>query len=97
MEISATKREAVSDKGDAKKVTLKLGMTSSEQNKPLNKKLQDIFVDGKIPKEDRDRIYFAALGSEVLFIPEQQGFPRPRWSTGYKVTQGTKRVLIFTV
>lgn len=97
MEISATKREAVSDKGDAKKVTLKLGMTSSEQNKPLTKKLQDIFVDGKIPKEDRDRIYFAALGSEVLFIPEQQGFPRPRWSTGYKVTQGTKRVLVFTV
>ena len=72
-------------------------MTTNEQNKPLNKKLQDIFVDDKVPKEDRDRIYFAALGSEVLFIPEQQSVARPRWSTGYKVTQGTKRVLVFTI
>ena len=78
-------------------MTFKLGMTTSEQDKPLTKKLQDIFVDDKIPKDDRDRIYFAALGSEVLFIPEQQSIPRPRWSTGYKVTQGTKRVLIFAI
>ena len=78
-------------------MTFKLGLTSSEQDKPLTKKLQDIFVDGKVPKDDREKIFFAALGSEVLFIPEQQGFPRARWSTGYKVTQGTKRVLVFTV
>ena len=97
MEISATKRDAVSDRSDEKKVALKLGLTSSEQDKPLTKKLQDIFVDGKVPKDDREKIYFAALGSEVLFIPEQQGFPRPRWSTGYKVTQGSKRVLVFTI
>ena len=98
MEISPSRLEAAkSSKGDEKGVTLKLGMTTGEQNKPLNKKLQDIFVDDKVPKEDRDRIYFAALGSEVLFIPEQQAVSRPRWSTGYKVTQGTKRVLVFTV
>ena len=97
MEISASRRDAASDKADSKKVALKLGMTSSEQDKPLTKKLQDILVDGKIPKDDREKIYFAALGSEVLFIPEQQYFPRARWSTGYKVTQGTRRVLVFTV
>ena len=97
MEISASRRDAASDKADSRKVALKLGMTSSEQDKPLTKKLQDIFVDGKIPKDDREKIYFAALGSEVLFIPEQQYFPRARWSTGYKVTQGTRRVLVFTV
>lgn len=97
MEISASKREALANRKEEKKVTFKLGMTTSEQDKPLTKKLQDIFVDDKIPKDDRDRIYFAALGSEVLFIPEQQSIPRPRWSTGYKVTQGTKRVLIFAI
>ena len=99
MEISPSKRDAQarSAKGDENKVALKLGMTTNEQNKPLNKKLQDIFVDDKVPKEDRDRIYFAALGSEVLFIPEQQSVARPRWSTGDKVTQGTKRVLVFTI
>ena len=97
MEISASRRDAASDKADSKKVALKLGMTSSEQDKPLTKKLQDILVDGKIPKDDREKIYFAALGSEILFIPEQQYFPRARWSTGYKVTQGTRRVLVFTV
>ena len=96
MEISASKRDVKAGK-DEKKVTFKLGLTSSEQDRPLTKKLQDIFVDGKIPKDEREKIYFAALGSEVLFIPEQQGFPRPRWSTGYKVTQGTKRVLLFTI
>ena len=97
MEISASKREALANRKEEKIVTFKLGMTTSEQDKPLTKKLQDIFVDDKIPKDDRDRIYFAALGSEVLFIPEQQSIPRPRWSTGYKVTQGTKRVLIFAI
>lgn len=99
MEISASKREAEAKmpRPDEKKVTFKLGMTTSEQDKPLNKKLQDIFVDDKVPKDDRDRIYFGAIGSEVLFIPEQQSIPRPRWSTGYKVTQGTKRVLIFAI
>lgn len=97
MEISASRRDAVTDRKDADKVALKLGMTSSEQDKPLTKKLQDIFVDGKVPKDERDQIYFAAIGSEILYIPEQQGFPRSRWSTGYKVTQGTKRVLLFMI
>lgn len=99
MEISATRREAKAsaNKKDEAKVTLTLGMTASEQNKPLTKKLQDIFVDDKVPKEDRDRIYFGALGSEVLYIPEQQSIARPRWSTGFKVTQGTKRVLLFVI
>ncbi len=96
MEISASRRDAA-NKPEEKKITFKLGLTTSEQDKPLTKKLQDIFVDGKIPKENRDSIYFGAVGSEVLFIPEQDGFPRARWSTGYKVTGATKRVLLFTI
>ena len=97
MEISASRRDSFADRNEEEKVALKLGLTSSEQDRPLTKKLQDIFVDGKIPKDDREKIYFAAIGNEVLFIPEQQEFPRARWSTGYKVTQGTKRVLLFTI
>lgn len=97
MEISASKKDDEARKAVEKKLTFKLGLTSSEEDKPLTKKLQDLFVDGKVPKEDRDRIYFAALGSEVLFIPEQEGFPRARWSTGYRVTNATRRVLVFTI
>jgi tRNA(Ile)-lysidine synthase len=33
------------------------------------KKLQDIFVDKKIPRADRDSIMLFAIGSEVLWIP----------------------------
>lgn len=97
MEISASKKDDEARKAEEKKLTFKLGMTSGEEDKPLTKKLQDIFVDGKVPKEDRDSIFFAAVGSEVLFIPEQDGFPRARWSTGYKVTNATRRVLVFTI
>ena len=97
MEISSSRRDAAAKKPEEKKITFKLGLTSGEQDKPLTKKLQDIFVDGKIPKDDRENIYFGAVGSEVLFIPEQDGFPRARWSTGYKVTNATKRVLLFTI
>ncbi len=97
MEISPSREDAASGKQGDRKITLRLGLTKDEQNKPLTKKLQDIFVDGKIPKEERDRIYFGSVGSEVLFIPEQDGFPRARWSTGYKVTGATKRVLLFTI
>ena len=97
MEISASKKDAAAKKAEEKKLTFKLGLTSAEEDKPLTKKLQDIFVDGKIPKEDRDKIYVAAIGSEVLFIPEQDGFPRARWSTGYRITSATKRVLLFTI
>lgn len=97
MEISASKKDDEARKAEEKKITFKLGLTRSEEDKPLTKKVQDIFVDGKVPKEERDRIYFGAVGSEALFIPEQEGFPRARWSTGYKVTNATKRVLVFTI
>lgn len=97
MEISASKKDAAGRDPEEKKLVFKLGLTSDEQNKPLTKKLQDILVDGKIPKEERENIYFGAVGSQVMFIPEQDGFPRARWSTGYKVTSATKRVLLFTI
>ena len=97
MEISPSKRDDEKRKAEEKKISFKLGLTSAEEDKPLTKKLQDLFVDGKVPKEERDHIYFAAVGREVLFIPEQEGFPRARWSTGYRVTNATRRVLVFTI
>ena len=52
------------------------------------KKIQDLFVDGKVPKEERDRIRFVAAGSEVLWIPELG-----RYSVNYRVTGETRRFL----
>lgn len=33
------------------------------------KKLQDFFVDSKIPRDLRDKIHVAAVGNEILWIP----------------------------
>ena len=59
------------------------------------KKLQNLFVDQKIPKDQRDRIPFAAIGKEVLFIPshEESGF-RARYSAVAAVKSQTKILLI---
>lgn len=63
------------------------------------KKLQDFFVDQKVPREERDEILLAAIGSEVLWViaPENGPLKRHRYSEKYKVDQGTKRVLTLEV
>ncbi len=48
------------------------------------KKIQDLFVDLKIPKDKRDRIRMAAADSEILWVA---GY---RYSSRYKVTADTK-------
>ena len=48
------------------------------------KKIQDLFVDLKIPKDRRDDIQLAAVESEVLWVA---GY---RYSSRYKVTKDTK-------
>lgn len=58
------------------------------------KKIQDLFVDEKIPKEKRDRIPLVAIGREVLFIPRGDCGPsRPRHSANYALSPDTKRVI----
>jgi tRNA(Ile)-lysidine synthase len=55
-----------------------------------SKKLQDVFVDKKIPREDRSRIILLATENEVLWI---KGIRRTRL---YPVTESTKNILRIT-
>lgn len=59
------------------------------------KKIQDLFVDLKIPKNKRETVMLAAVDSEVLWVA---GY---RYSSRYKVTANTKNtqtveIIVFT-
>ncbi len=56
------------------------------------KKLQDVFVDAKIPREERDNIWLVAIGGEVLWIPG--GKMLAKYSGKYPITKNTKRILV---
>lgn len=59
------------------------------------KRIQDFLVDLKIPRELRDGIFIAAVGNEILWIPE--GAAGSRFSGNYKVGEGTKKVLTLEI
>lgn len=63
------------------------------------KKLQDFFVDQKIPKENRDLVLFTAVGSEVLWIPEnpELGLTKTRFNEKYKLERTTKKALMLEI
>lgn len=63
------------------------------------KKLHNYFIDEKVPKELRENVQFAALGSEVLWIMEQpeQGIKKARYNPKYKLENTTKRCLILEI
>lgn len=50
------------------------------------KKIQDLFVDLKIPRSSRDEIRLAAVESEIIWVP---GY---RYSSRYKVSETTKDI-----
>lgn len=58
---------------------------------PGRKKIQDLFVDMKIPAGERDMIPLVGIGSEILWIPavSQKG----RFSASYRINPETKRVI----
>ncbi len=60
------------------------------------KKLQNLFVDMKVPKEYRDSIKIAAIGSEILWLPVQpdKGIKKARYSHRYKLDADTKKCLM---
>lgn len=60
------------------------------------KKIQDFFVDQKIPREQRDCIPMAAVGSEILWITAQKDnfLKRHKYSEQYLLDQTTKKVLV---
>lgn len=45
-----------------------------------SKKLQDILVDDKLPRRERDNLMVAALGNSVLWVVSPEGNYR-RWSS----------------
>ncbi|MEG0729099.1 MAG: tRNA lysidine(34) synthetase TilS [Anaerovoracaceae bacterium] len=55
------------------------------------KKIQNLFVDLKVPREKRNEIYFVAIGKEVLYIP--QGIMPARYSGNYDITERTKKII----
>lgn len=59
------------------------------------KKIQNFFVDCKVPKEQRDDIPLAAAGSDILWIISLEGGPLGRHycSQQYTLDQTTKKVL----
>lgn len=67
------------------------------------KKLQDLLVDSKVPREERDLIAVAASGSEILWIPGREGGPpnglpgKGRFSAKYRVNSDSKAVLLLEI
>ena len=50
-------------------------------------------MDDKVPKETRNRIQMICIGREVLFIPQQKGIRRARYSARFPETEQTEDVL----
>ena len=84
------------------------------------KSLQDILVDAKVPREEREELLAAAMGEEILWIPGPPAFrqvnrecadasdklfgtdaarffPKGRYTQNYKLSSGSKRVLLLTL
>lgn len=55
------------------------------------KKLQDYFVDRKIPKDERDRIPVVKIVHDVLWVPPYQG--KGRFCSNFKLCSDTKNVI----
>ena len=61
------------------------------------KKMQDYFVDRKIPKENREHYRLVAIGSEVLYLFAPNGVEHDETNEKYKVREDTKRVLLLEI
>jgi tRNA(Ile)-lysidine synthase len=55
------------------------------------KKLQNFFVDEKVPRDERDRVPLIISGQDIVWVVGYRGDER------FKVTEGTKKVLILEV
>jgi tRNA(Ile)-lysidine synthase len=53
----------------------------------MRKKLQDFFVDEKVPRDERDKIPLITSGEEIIWVLGLRGDER------FKVTEGTKKIV----
>jgi tRNA(Ile)-lysidine synthase len=61
------------------------------------KKMQDYFVDRKIPKENREFYLLVALGKEVLWVFDPINNMHNEINENYKITFATKNVLLLEI
>ena len=63
------------------------------------KKLQDFFVDQKVPRELRDQVPLAAVGSEILWVISCSGrfLKKDRYNEKYKLDETTKKALLLEI
>jgi len=61
------------------------------------KKIQDYFVDRKVPKENRDYYKLIALGKEILWVFDPRYHKHNEINERYKITGGTKQVLVLEI
>ena len=59
------------------------------------KKLQDYFVDRKIPKLERDHIEVVKIGHDVLWVPPYEG--KGRFCSNFKLCADTKNVICIEI
>ena len=56
------------------------------------KKIQDLLVDMKVPKDERDAVKLIAIGNQALWvIPSSSGI-RPRYTSKWKITSETEKI-----
>lgn len=55
------------------------------------KKLQDYFVDRKIPRDEREKFHVVKIGHDVLWVPPYQG--KGRFCSNFKLCADTKKVI----
>ena len=75
--------------GDASLLTVRFRRPGDHISiKNGNKKLKDLLIEEKIPKEKRDKMILVALNSEIVWIPELK-----RIGERFKVTDRTQNIL----
>jgi len=59
------------------------------------KKLQDYFVDRKIPRDQRDTLQVVKIGHDVLWVPPYEG--KGRFCSNFKLCSDTKNVICIEI
>ena len=56
------------------------------------KKIQDLLVDMKVPKDERDAVSLLSVGNQVLWVAPSKPGIRPRYSSKWKITNETRKI-----